>query len=107
MTNQQRQAVIAALLRKDVDAIKAARGEIILISNFYEHIKFCNTIGRQEEDYSKVVITPGPYRDLLERLNTDKEGQLTPQPIWWVPADGLSDAEIEAYKEQNSKAQEF
>jgi hypothetical protein len=103
MTDEQRKALIQALIEKDVNAIKAARGEVFLISNFYEHIKFCNTVDRPESDYSKVVITPGPYRDLLERLNKDKEGQLTPQPIWWVPEDGLSDEEIQAYKDGNDK----
>ncbi len=95
MTDQQRKALIQALLEKDADAIKAAKGEIILISNFYEHLMFCNTIDRPEEDYKKVRITPGPYLELLKRLNTDsEEGELTGKPIWMIPADGLSDEEI-------------
>ncbi len=108
MTPEQRQAIIQALLQKDLQRIKAAKGEIILISNFYEHLMFCNTIDRPEEDYKKVRITPGPYLELLKRLNTDsEEGELTGKPFWMIPASGLSDEEIEEYKKQNSKALEL
>ncbi len=104
MTPEQRQAIIQALLQKDLQRIKAAKGEVFLISTFYEHLMFCNTVDRPESDFRKVRILPGPYRDLLARLNTDPtNGELTPQPIWWVPAEGLSDEEIEAYKDGKDK----
>jgi hypothetical protein len=105
MTSEQRKAIIQALIEKDVNGLKAAKGEVVIIRNFFDHLKFTSTIGRKDEDFSKIIFAPGPYRDLLEKLNKDKEGQLTPNPIWWVPADGLTDEEIQAYKEQQDKKQ--
>ncbi len=99
MTDQQRKAVIAALLQRDIDLLRQAKGEVILISNFYEMLMFCNS-DRPEEDYKKIRIAEGPYLELLKRLNKDsEEGQLTGKPFWMVPASGLSDEEIEKYKD--------
>jgi hypothetical protein len=101
MTPEQRQAAIAALLTKDLQSIKEARGEIVVIRNFFDHLRFSSTIGRKDEDFSKIIFAPGPYRDALEKLNTDPNGELSPNPVWWVPADSLSDEEIQAYKDGN------
>jgi hypothetical protein len=101
MTSEQRAKIIQALLEKDMDRIRQAKGEVILISNFYEMLMFCNS-DRPEEDYKKIRIAEGPYLELLKRLNTDKEGgDLTGKPFWMIPASGLSDEEIQAYKEQH------
>ncbi len=102
MTDEQRKAVIAALLKKDLDSIKEAKGEIFVIRNFFDHLKFSQTIGRTLEDFDKVVIAPGEYRTLLEKLNKNGDG-VSPFPIWWVPVDTLSDEETEEFKDGKDK----
>lgn len=101
MNPEKRQAIIAALLKKDMDSIREQKGEIVIIHNYFEHLKFTNTIGRQPQDFDKIVFAPGEYRDALMKLNTDNEGELTGMPFWMVPAEGLTDAEIEKFKDGN------
>jgi len=97
MTPEQRTKIIQALLQKDLQSIKEARGEIFLIRDFFQHLQFSQTIGRTLADFDKVVFAPGPYRTFLEKRNTDPDGALDPMPFWWVKADSLNDEEIEKY----------
>jgi hypothetical protein len=47
---------------------KQLRGEVFVIHNFLDHLKFSNTIGRKDEDFAKAIIAPGDYRDFLMTL---------------------------------------
>lgn len=79
---QQRKNLIDALVNGNIESVeeihKEISGEKVIIHNFYEHLKFTNTIDRKFEDFEKVVIAPGEYRDALMKIGNqvDEEGNL-------------------------------
>lgn len=107
LTPEQRKAIIAALAKGDLEAVKAIKevttGEKVIIHNFLEYLKFTNTEGRKFEDFEKVEIAPGEFRDALMKMNTDETGELKTTPPWWIPVDSLTDEEIELYKDSEGK----
>ncbi len=100
---EQRKSLIAALLNGNIQAVdeihKEISGEKVIIHNFFEHLKFTNTIGRKWEDFKKIVIAPGEYRNALMRVGdqVDDEGNLI-NPFISVKC--LTDEEIEQITEQ-------
>jgi hypothetical protein len=98
VTPEQRQAIIQALLQKDLNAIRQEKGEVFVIRDFFSHLQFSQTEGRTLADFDKIIFAPGEYRTFLENRSTDPDGKLTGIPFWWVPADGLSDEQVEKYK---------